>query len=51
MRYKLVVKNKQSVYVKEYNRIKEALLEKAELLSRKHPHWIFYVVRENVFIE
>ena len=45
--YKLVVKNTYKTWVKSYSPSKEKLEEEAVHLSKKHPHWTMYIVKEN----
>ena len=50
MKYKIVVKTGDKVFVKDRSKSKEHLLAKAESLSKKHPKWKVYVVAENTII-
>jgi len=50
MKYKIVVKTGDKIFVKDVSKSKDNLLIKAESLSKKHPKWKVYVVAENTII-
>ena len=50
MKYKIVVKTGNKIYVKERSKSKDHLLQKAEALSKKHPNWTIYVVNQDTIV-
>jgi hypothetical protein len=50
MKYKVVVKTKNETFVKKRSKNKEHLEDYALGLSKKHPRWTVYVVREETTI-
>lgn len=49
-RYKIVVKMNDKTFVKERSKNKDYLMEKALIISNKHPKWKLYVVQEDSII-
>jgi len=50
MKYKVVVKSGNKTFVKKRSKSKEHLEEYALSLSKKHPRWSVYVVREDTTV-
>jgi len=46
MKYKLVIKSGDKVWVKARSKSKEHLEERALSMSKKKPHWTVYVCKE-----
>lgn len=50
MKYKLVVKTKYKDYVKERSKSKKYLEDKAVQLSKNHPTWKIFILKEDAYI-